>query len=202
LRQQGARLAQCLLADDEFALATPLLRGGFAHITGLSFLRHDLHLHPPALSISIRLALEPYAPENPREFHHTLQHTYAHTLDCPEVNGVRLIEEVIEGHKAQGRFDPSRWWLARLGGQPVAVLLLVELADAEWEVAYLGVTPAARKQGVGRELLLRGLVEAREAGAIRVSLSVDDRNRPAQALYSRLGFMPYDHRQVLLNVWR
>src|SRR5262245_29286750 len=40
LRQKGARLAQCLLADDETSQAVPLMRNGFAHITGLTYMRY------------------------------------------------------------------------------------------------------------------------------------------------------------------
>jgi ribosomal-protein-alanine N-acetyltransferase len=74
--------------------------------------------------------------------------------------------------------------------------------SGDWEVAYVGVVPEARRRGVGRELMLHALVEARAAGVARLTLSVDARNQPAWALYRGLGFDPYDRRAVFLAVWR
>jgi RimJ/RimL family protein N-acetyltransferase len=204
LRGQGACLAQCLLPPAEEGLAAPLVRNGFARITTISYLEHARSLSVSWWGPPPRLRCEPYNPDRPDEFHHTLALTYQDTLDCPEVNDVRTIDEVIQGHRAQGRFDPRRWLLARAGTEPVGVLLLVEQADGHetWEVAYMGVVPAARRRGLGRELLLRGLREARLGGARRVMLCVDDRNRPAWELYRGAGFAPYDQRVVLLTVWR
>ena len=108
---------------------------------------------------------------------------------------------MVRGHQAQGRFDPARWWLARRDGEAVGVLLVVEPSPGEWEVAYMGVVPEARRDGVGREMLLRALCEARVAEAATVTLCVDDRNIPARALYEGVGFEAYDRRLVLLKVW-
>jgi ribosomal protein S18 acetylase RimI-like enzyme len=204
LRGQGAGLTQCLLPPSEEFLAASLLRNGFRRITTLSYLDHHRSLTPSWWGPAPRLRYEPYDPDRPDAFHRTLLLTYQDTLDCPEVNGVRTIDEVIQGHRAQGRFDPGHWLLARLGQEPVGVLILVEQADVpqEWEVAYMGIVPAARRRGFGREILLRGLREARLGGARRVMLCVDDRNRPAWELYRRVGFEPYDQRSVLLTVWR
>jgi ribosomal protein S18 acetylase RimI-like enzyme len=72
----------------------------------------------------------------------------------------------------------------------------------DWEVAYMGVVPEARRQGFGREILLKALFEARAAGVPRLTLSVDSRNQPAWNLYRSLGFEPFDRRAVYLLVWR
>jgi ribosomal protein S18 acetylase RimI-like enzyme len=203
LRAQGARLAQALLSPDEEFLAAPLLRNGFDRVTNLWYLRHDLQIPTHELATPVRLAFEPYDRDDPAAFHATLSRTYEQTLDCPEVNGVRDIEEVIRGHQAQGLYDPDRWWLARAGGAPVGVLLTTEVPESgDWEIAYTGVVPEARRRGFGREILLKGLTEARAAGAPRVTLSVDARNQPAWQLYHALGFEPFDRRAVFLAVWR
>ncbi len=202
LRGQGARLAQALLSPEEECLAAPLVRNGLAHVTNLWYARHDLVLDASWLAAPARLAFEPYGPACADLFQHVLARTYEGTLDCPEVNGVRTMEEVLQGHQAQGLYDPGRWWLARFEGRAVGVLIAVELPESgDWEVAYVGVVPEARRQGLGRELLLQALCEARAAGAPRLTLSVDARNLPAWGLYSRLGFEPFDRRAVYLAVW-
>ena len=143
LLQHRARLAQCLLPPEDALLAEPLLRNGFTRITSLSYLRNSLRREdvPPLVT---RLHFEPYDPDNPRLFHETLVRTYQSTLDCPEVNGVRTIEEVIEGHRAQGPFDPGLWLLAFEDNQPIGVLMLgVARPGEEWEVGYMGIVPEA-----------------------------------------------------------
>jgi ribosomal protein S18 acetylase RimI-like enzyme len=203
LQGRGVKLAQALLAPEEAHLASPLVRNGFAHVTDLWYLRHDLQLPGHWLSAPARLRLESYGAASAADFRQALARTYQDSRDCPEVNGVRTIEEVIRGHQAQGRFDPDRWWLARTDGGEAAVLLLTEMPESgDWEVAYVGVVPEARRRGVGRALMLHALVEARAAGVGRLTLSVDARNQPAWALYRGLGFEPYDRRAVFLAVWR
>jgi GNAT superfamily N-acetyltransferase len=184
-------------------LAGALLRNGFRHVTRLWYLFHDLHADAVNLSAPSRLHCLPYDPVNPDAFHQTLLRTYEGTRDCPEINGVRTIDEVIAGHRAQGRFDASRWRLALDGDRPVGVLLMTEMPDSgDWDVSYLGVIPEARRRGFGRELMMKAVFEAKAAGAGRVTLSVDGRNEPALHLYRALGFVPFDRREVFLAILR
>ncbi len=198
LKHRGAKLAQSMLAPSELALGQPLQRNGMPHITALVYLRRPLDRKLPAIE---RLAFEPFR-NNPALFGQTLLRTYEQTQDCPELTGARSIDEILEGHRAQGEHDPARWWLARLDGEPVGVLLLTRLAEfASWDVCYIGVVPGSRGHGVGREIMLKGMIEAKKAGVASVTLSVDDRNAPAWRLYRSLGFEEFDRREVFLNVW-
>jgi mycothiol synthase len=201
LRQRGVKLTQTLLAPEEAFLAAPLLRNGFAEVTRLWFMRHDLILPLHCLHLPARLDYQPFAGD--ALFRRTLARTYEGTLDCPEINGVRGLDDILEGHRSQGAFDAERWWLARDGGEAVGVLLMTEMPDSgAWELAYMGVTPEARRRGVGREMLLHALCAARAADAPSVTLSVDARNEPAWKLYRSLGFDAYEERLVYLAIWR
>jgi ribosomal-protein-alanine N-acetyltransferase len=66
--------------------------------------------------------------------------------------------------------------------------VLVRVAADESEVLSLGVTPAARRRGVGSQLLAAALDEARRRGATVMFLEVGEGNSPAIALYKRHGF--------------
>ena len=203
LRGRGVKIAQALLSPDEARVADALPRNGFAHVTQLVFLRHDLSFSPRLLEVPVRLEYRPYEPAAPAEFHRILQQTYQNTLDCPELNGARGVEDVVAGHRGVGRFDPGLWLLALAAGEPVGVLLMTASPDGpEWETSYVGVVPDARRRGFGRELMLKALAEARAGGAERLTLSVDVRNRPAWDLYRGLGFTPFDRREVFLAVWK
>jgi ribosomal protein S18 acetylase RimI-like enzyme len=202
LRRRGAKLAQTLLPPDEFPIGASLLRNGFAHVTTLWYMRHTLELSAVLLSKGEQLTYRPY-PRASDLFHETLLRTYDGTADCPEISGVRTIEEVIAGHRAQGDHDPQRWWLALRADQPVGVLLLTRMTDWEgWDVSYVGVVPEARRQGVGAELMRKALLEAKSAGAGQMTLSVDARNKAAWELYRRLEFEPFEQREVLLAIWK
>jgi ribosomal protein S18 acetylase RimI-like enzyme len=149
-----------------------------------------------------RLEFRTFAEVEQNLFQQTLLRSYEDSLDCPEVSGVRTIEEVLAGHQAQGRFDPWRWWLASRLGEAVGVIITSPQPDTgDWDLSYLGVVPQARQQGFGREMLSHVLVEARAAGAIQMVLSVDGRNTPARHLYRSMGFETQDRREVLLAIW-
>src|SRR5262249_24981613 len=200
LRSQGSKLIQALLPPGKDFLAAPLLRNGFAHVTTLLYLHRTLDAlwaeQPP------RLSFHPYSDGDATLFAETLIRTYESTLDCPELNGVRTLEEVLAGHVAVGRGEPRRWWLATTAAQPVGVLLLA--AAPEWnalDISYVGVVPAARGAGVGRELLCQALREALAARVERVTLAVDIRNQPARHLYARLDFVEFDQREVYLALF-
>ena len=203
LRAHNVKAAQALLSAEEARFADALPRNGFAHVAALWFLRHDLSPLPRRTGAPVRLDYRTYDPADAGLFHRTLQRTYEGTLDCPELNGVRDVEEVVAGHQAAGKLDPGRWSLALAEGVPVAVLLLTESPETgDWETSYVGVVPEARRRGFGRELMFKALSDARAAGASSLTLSVDARNRPAWDLYRRLGFAPYDRREVFLAVWQ
>jgi ribosomal protein S18 acetylase RimI-like enzyme len=200
LRRRGAKLAQALLPPDEAALADPLLRNGFAHVTRLLYLRHDLGVLPEEGTGAVpNVVFLPYRAETIDQFHQTLLRTYEATLDCPELNGVRDLAEIIDGHQGQGRHDPEHWWLAEEAGRPVGAVLTAELPDlGGWDLSYVGVVPEARGRGLGGRLTRKALVEARAAGAGCVTLAVDMRNGPAWNMYRRLGFEPAEKREVYL----
>jgi mycothiol synthase len=200
LRQRGVKVTQTLVAPDELVHIEPLLRNGFTLITRLWYMRHDLNLPVDCLHTPSRLDYQTFADD--ALFRETLLRSYEGTQDCPEVNGIRGIDDVLEGHRAQGKFDAERWWLVRECEQPVGVLMMTEIPESgDWEVAYMGVVPEARRRGFGREMLLHALCAARAAAAPAVTLSVDSRNQPAWNLYRSLGFEPYDQRLVYLAIW-
>ncbi len=201
LRARGAKLAQALVHPAELAHTVALTRCGFQHITGLQYLRHDLNLIPSAPP-SPDFRLQHCSADNERAFQHTLLRTYEGTLDCPELNGVRTIEEIIDGHRAQGIWRPETWWLASVDGAPAGVVMLTELADGDgWDLSYVGVVPEFRGRGLGQSLALHAMAAAKNRNALQLLVAVDQRNTPARHLYESLGFEPTECRQVFLMVF-
>ena len=201
LRQNGAKLAQAVLFEDENRHAGPLERNGFSHPTQLWYLRHELELSPELLCEPETLTFQSYAECDRELFQQMLWRSYGQTRDFPEVSGRRSIGEVVHGLQAIG-YDPARWWLAWSSQTPVGVLVLTAAPEVDGcEVSYVGVVPDARRRGVGRELVRKALFEAKAMGGHEVVLSVDARNEPALNLYAKLGFEVFERREVYLALW-
>ncbi len=205
LRARGFRIAQALVdASAPRTASADLARGGLPRITLLTYLHRDTARPIARAPDPARLAFDwsPYGPATEGAFRSALQATYAGSLDMPELEGIRSLDDVMASHRAAGRFDPSRWRVGALAGEPgaAAVLLLSEVPDRpSWEVAYLGLTPQARGRGLGRSALADALDLARPH-VPRLELAVDARNHPARKLYDDAGFLPFDQRVVHLAI--
>ncbi len=143
-----------------------------------------------------------FGPATEADFRDVLAATYEGSLDMPELEGVRSLDDVLASHRAGGRFEPGRWRLGRVRGEPAAaaILLMADQPDRlAWEVAYLGLTPPARGRGLGRAALAHALDLARHHRD-RIELAVDARNTPAIKLYRESGFTPFERRAVHLAI--
>jgi GNAT superfamily N-acetyltransferase len=203
LRTQGTRIVQAMVSLPEQRRNTWLEACGFRAVTELWTLARDCAEPIPTapLSSAERLTYEPYDPERGGAFEATLQATYTDSLDCPEVNGLRTIAEILDGHRVQGDYDPARWWLVREGAAPVSVVIQVDHpSNEERELAYLGLVPAARGRGLARAILARVLAGAAADRQERVILGVDARNQPALRLYTGMGFEEVERQRVFLRV--
>ena len=201
LRQRGCKFAQVLLATQEPQLAEPLQRHGFRHVTILHYLQKTLEAQDdlPALRLDYRT----WSFVDAALFPQTLERSYRHTLDCPELNEVRDVEDVMAGYQAMPGYRPDRWWLAWQDDQAVGILITVELQEQQaWELLYVGLVPEARGRRLGQEMTRKAMHEAWSAGAERLTLTVDDRNAPARQTYAALGFEAFDRRAVLLRIFR
>jgi len=206
LRGRGFRVAQALVDPSGPATAGgDLTRGGLPPVTTLTFLERQTHR--PHSENSTRKAppppitWRPLGPDTEADFRAVLEATYVESLDMPELEGVRSLDDVMASHRAAGRFDPTYWSVGHVEGEPgaAAVLLLSEVPDRPvWEITYLGLTSAARGRGLGQAALNYAVEQARGAQVARIELAVDARNTPARRLYEAAGFFPFDRRIVHL----
>ncbi len=90
-----------------------------------------------------------------------------------------------------GLLDPSVTFFSyRADGELVAVGALKRLDSSHAELKSMHVAEAARRRGIGREMLDHLLAMARERGFDRVSIETNARPAfaPARALYASAGF--------------
>jgi len=177
-----------------------LIRGGLPRITDLVYLERPTSL-PLELSPELpSFVWQSFTAATELDFREVLQATYIGSLDMPELEGLRSLDDILASHQEGGRFQPDRWHVGHLKGEPAAaaILLISALPDRDaWEVAYLGLTPSARARGLGRSVVVHA-VELARPHSPRLELAVDARNNPAQRLYEATGFIAFERRTVHL----
>jgi len=92
-------------------------------------------------------------------------------------------------------FDPANILLVAPAIEPerlIAVCRCVVRRDgdiARGEVGLIGVLPAWRGRGLGRELLRWGIARLHGIGATQITITIDATNERALGLYERTGFV-------------
>jgi [ribosomal protein S18]-alanine N-acetyltransferase len=93
----------------------------------------------------------------------------------------------------------SRAWVAEKQTAPdmkeLIGVLVVWLVLDEAHIGTIAVHPHHRREGVGRSLLVKGMVEAAQEGAVLVYLEVRRSNEAAIRLYQELGFQTVGERK-------
>jgi mycothiol synthase len=218
-RNRGFQIAQALLEPDaKVQHSLDLERGGLPPVTSLIYLSR---LTEPPIELAHsrdRFIWRTFDEAGEDKFGNVLLETYQESLDMPELQGARSLDDVLAGHRSGFPFDAARWWIGELAdcADSAAVVLLspgleharppTEPIDSRhrviassWELAYIGLTKTARGRGLGRVVLAHALKIARR-NATSIRLAVDARNTPAIRLYQNCGFVPFDRRRVHLAV--
>jgi len=201
----GSVLAQTLLEPHETGARDAFVRAGFVSVGDLAYLRRPRVLASDLADSSEPdwpqgVSTTPFRPGAEGEFITALDRSYEDTLDCPELCGLRDTRDVLDSHRATGRFDPNLWRVVLRDGQPHGALLLNPNPEqGSIELVYLGVSPALRGTGVGSALLKWGLALVRARPEPFVTCAVDRRNEPALRLYKRLGFAEFASRAAFVR---
>jgi ribosomal protein S18 acetylase RimI-like enzyme len=197
--ERGARMAQAMLVVDHGDDFDRLVAHGFEHVADLLYmvsLAAAFPDQPPATP----LEFETYTEDQAARLARLIERSYEGTLDCPRLNGLREIGDVVAGYRAAGSFDPARWFLLRHAGLDVGCLLLTDHPEhRQWELVYLALAPEYRGRGWGIEAVRRAQFLTGQAHAKCLLLAVDADNRPAITMYSQAGFTAWDRRSVLVR---
>jgi len=208
LREGDLRLAQCLVLPEDQPNQALLVDRGFREIATLMYMECRLQARdavtptPPRSHARAAWIWMTYSAETHAAFADLVQQTYRGSLDCPAMTGLRNIDDVLAGHRAAGRFRPELWWMLCRDHRPVACILLAENPlQPVVEIAYMGVHPEVRGQGVGRFVLDSALEQARRQRYHTMMLAVDRTNAPACRLYEGAGFRETMRRCAFLHVF-
>lgn len=203
LSNQGLYFAQALLEAGDVYQRWLLEEFGFHHLTTLSYMQRPCAWPPWDPPEAAGVEWIAYEGASHEEFGRTLLATYQESRDCPELTGIRPIDEVIASHQATGPFDPRLWELVRVGRRIAGCILLSRLTfGALLEIVYVGVVPDMRRRGVGSLLMRRALQQAQERGAAELMVVFDVRNSTAGRLYERFGFRRMAERETYVRFLR
>ena len=193
-------MIQALLPTDSGVDADLLQAFGLRHFSDLLYLVcPDTGF--PAVAPSSDLEFLPIKPGDERRFADLVEATYEGTLDCPAVNGLRSMEDVLLGYRATGKYDPAGWLFVRRKGETLGCLIVCDHPQHEtYELIYMGLTPAARRQGVGVAVVRLALWLAAQARRSRLVLAVNAANEPALKMYAAAGFRAWDSKSVFIRV--
>ncbi|MBK7404440.1 MAG: GNAT family N-acetyltransferase [Phycisphaerales bacterium] len=200
----GVHLAQALAEPAETWAADAYTSAGLRQIAELLYLSRPMSIgehrsvsefdtgpvEPPSGEVwPPEIGVRRYRPgEDDKALADALEASYASTLDCPELAGLRSMTDILEAHRAVGEFDASLWWLVERAGVAEGCVLLNRCgSQACVELVYIGLSPAVRGLGLGRRLL-RQAIAATAALEREVRCAVDSRNTPARRVYESLGF--------------
>lgn len=203
LDQTSIQLAEAILATPSVDTIGVLRTVGFRHLADLWYMTCESRRFPTAAPESEGLEFEPYRPAQRSRLMKLITRTYEDTLDCTALDGVRDIEQVVNGYQATGVFRSELWMFVRSGGEDVGVLLLTEHPQARhWELMYLGLVKEARGRGRGRQIARYAQWLAQREKIERIVVAVDASNRPAVAVYQQTGFEMWDMRAVYVRVFQ
>jgi len=196
-------LVQVLLEKERSLRDEAILRqAGFAWLADLFYLV-CLEAEFPVRRPDCAVCFEPYSLPKHARFSGIVEATYEQTLDCPGLNGVRRIEDVLAGYRATGRFDPAHWLIVRKDQQDVGCLILADHPQhGNMELVYMGLIPGARGHGWGTQLVRHAQWLAARAGRRRLVLAVDANNLPALRIYAACGFEAWERRVAYVRVLR
>jgi len=201
LARREVRIAQILLRPDLATDEATWRRVGFKPLSDLLYLVSQENQFPTHLPKG-PLTFQIYSAANQQRLAQVIQATYEQTLDCPGLDNVRQIEDVLDGYRATGVFDPGRWLIVRHMGQDIGCLLLADHPEhGNWELVYMGVVAASRGHGWGKQIARHAQWLTRQAGRPRLVLAVDAENRPAIEMYTAVGFERWDRRRAYLKVF-
>ena len=198
--RQDVHLAQVLIEPDHDHARQFYDSRGFKEIAELIYLQGyaPRNAEPPVFPLPLRLL--PYSQQTHPVFVDAISRSYHQSLDCPALSGLRSMEDIVDGHKATGDFDPNLWQLLMENEDPLGVVLLSRIPETDaMELVYLGLAPAARGRGLGHLLMRRAIHLVLADGRRRLSLAVDSRNSPALKLYFQMGMQRVTVRVAMIR---
>lgn len=194
---RGITVVQAMLPPSQVDDIRALHLAGFKDLAQLVYMRRSIEKAP---QVRERQELEwlHHGQFDGQRLGRVIESAYGQSLDCPQLEGVREVSDVIAGHKACGRFCPNCWWIVVRSGQDAGCILVNDHDhNSDADVIYMGVAPEHRGAGLGRAMIGRAICQAHQRGRSGITLAVDDLNTYAKTIYESFGFVEVQRRLAM-----
>lgn len=200
LSRRDVQLAQSLIDPSDVAGRALVESLGFKQMAELLYLQVAVARSITATEPPESFWWQTYSPATHELFERAILESYQQSLDCPLLNGLREIGDVVAGHQASGEFNPRFWFVLSERDMPRGVVLLNRVPRTDTaELVYFGLVPSARRRGLGDFMMRQALWAAREMNLSRLTLAVDSNNAPALRLYYRHGMQRIGSKVALMK---
>ena len=200
----GMSLVQALIDPRDTEQADVLKDSGMILLAELIYMRRDLRIRPPEEpEAREELAWRNYRQFTETELGEVISQSYADSVDCPALRGVREMTDVISGHKCSGAFCPEAWWIVDCGYPPgpAGCILVNDSTKApSADIIYMGVAREFRRRGLAGTMLQRCIAQAAQRHCETVSVAVDTRNEHAMRVYEQSGFVEIHRRLAYVKL--
>ncbi len=209
VRNLGRRVLQILAEDPLLGQRQMLRQAGIPRLTSLLYMCWEVGEPLEALpSNGIwaegRLFWEPLSgsPTAWSRLAAVVEKTYIGSLDCPEVSGLRNVEETLTAYRLAGVWRADLWFIVRLQEQEIGCLLLGDRPTENCiELVYMGLLPEYRGHGFGSRLVEKAKSVTVHLGRSRLVAAVDIRNWPAIRVYEQAGFHSVGRADVFQEIF-
>jgi len=200
-------LAQTLLRPDEHLVQRAFMKASFTDVGTLQYLQRRRPTQEECGAWEIEngdmgdgITLRNAPADSDSVLASALEQTYAETLDCPELCGLRETRDVIASHRASGVFDPAFWWVLERGEEALGALLFNPNPEQDAiELVYMGIAPEIRGMGIAGRAFRHALAKCAARNERVITCAVDTRNKPARTLYEKHGFQRTHTRFALVR---
>ena len=191
VRSQGVVQIQAILNSDDSVATEIVEHAGFLPLADLQQLVLPIRVYEHLPNVALPSGLQwTAASQLPRaRVVQAIAHTFIETLDCPELNGLRTPEDVLDGFlDGQSLEQQDEWWMLEGGDKLIGCVLVSRMANGAAELVYMGLGPTSRGRGYGRLLIEQAIVAAKRGRCETMVAAVDCSNWPATRLYLQAGF--------------
>ncbi|MEO0531987.1 MAG: GNAT family N-acetyltransferase [Planctomycetota bacterium] len=199
----GVPMTQVLFEVGDDPRIPTVVESGFEQIAELDYLGRSIGNASAREAVdegASPLTFVEYLPSHRERLKRLVEQTYVESLDCPGLEELRDLDDVLAGYLATGQHKPEHWFFVQAKGEDIGVLLLAEHPDSDQaELVYMGITPAARGNNYGAQIVDHAITVAEAMGVDHLMVAVDRANGPARNVYDLASFAAWARRYVYVR---
>ncbi len=198
--EEGNFLVQAIVDKDNSSQRSLLAGSGYVRQTDVLQLWTDAAVVDPTVcELPAGYCWRPASAVSREELVELIGSTFVDTLDCPILNRLRSVDDVLSGFQDGRELSQLPLWFVLYRNTDklnVGCLFLSQHSREVLEIAYLGLVPGARGLQLGTKLIGKARLAIKEMGTSLLVAGVDSENWPALRAYCQHGFQIHQSKSV------